>query len=325
MDHRTYSEWLTLLAYDELDDDARRLLEGHLKTCAECRGQLAQVRSLRRVMSRRRVVPVTNKLLNDARRERRVSFHERRERPTVLSIAAGFLEELFAPRLRLAISSAALVLVGFVSGWIAFHSPENDRSIDPSGIITTASPEAVSGDGDLHIQNLRFVDRDARTGDIEIQFDAVTPYHVRGNINEERIQRVLARALVSDGNPGMRLRAVNMIADQSENRSAIDQNVKQALISALKYDRNFSVRTEALAVLQNYLPDPDAVQAILYVLANEKNTGMKVAAINALGSKKFAGHPMSAGVRKALQQTADSEENNYIRIRAHAALQEDKP
>ena len=37
MRHQNFKEWIPLLAYDELDEDQKYLLDQHLAVCAECR------------------------------------------------------------------------------------------------------------------------------------------------------------------------------------------------------------------------------------------------------------------------------------------------
>ena len=322
MDHRTYTDWLVLSLYEELDDDARMMLEEHLRTCASCPGELERLRAFHATATKRRPVEVTERLIQDARRERRLAWRARAEDRTPIDKLAEMLGTLFPPRARLALGGAALLVAGFAAGWAVLRTTETGQTIDSAGIVRTAADGTSFEQGDGRIQNLRFLNRDAKTGDVEVVLETVTPIRFRGNVNDERVQRILAHALIGEENAGTRLRAVNMLADRGETRTAVDENVKQSLISALKYDPNFSVRKEALSVLENYLPDADAVQAILYILAHEKNTGMKVAAINALDPKKNSSQPRSSDVVNALRQAAENEPNTYIRIRAQAALQE---
>jgi hypothetical protein len=117
-----------------------------------------------------------------------------------------------------------------------------------------------------------------------------------------------------------------MIGTQTDQKQAgtsgLDADVKSALISALLHDKNLGVRKEAINVLKNYLPDPVIVRAFLGVLANETNTGLKITAINSLDMSKYENQPMSREIVDMLKNKAQSDDNNYIRIRAKLALQE---
>jgi hypothetical protein len=118
-----------------------------------------------------------------------------------------------------------------------------------------------------------------------------------------------------------------MIGTQSDQKqigtvARLDADVKAALITALLHDRNLGVRKEALNVLSNYLPDPVIVRAFLSVLASEKNTGLKIKAINSLDLSKYENQPVNREILDMFKNKAQSDDNNYIRIRAKAALQE---
>jgi hypothetical protein len=104
--------------------------------------------------------------------------------------------------------------------------------------------------------------------------------------------------------------------------SGLDTEVKSALITALLHDRNLGVRKEALTVLRNYLPDPAIVRAFLDILAHEKNTGLKIAAINSLDLSKYENQPLNREILDMLKYSAQTDDNKYIRIKAKAALQE---
>jgi hypothetical protein len=228
------------------------------------------------------------------------------------------LDGILAPPVQAALGGVAMIAMGIFVGYFAFKTP-SEKSL---AMKQTAAMEA----GESQITNIRFLDRDAQTGDVEFTFETITPVHIRGNVNEEHVQKVLARALVSDQNAGTRLRAVNMIGTQTGQRQnrvpGFDAEVKSALVTALLHDRNLGVRKEALSVLRNYLPDPVIVRAFLQVLANEKNTGLKIAAINSLDLSQYENQPVNREILEMFKNKAQSDDNNYIRIKAKTALQE---
>jgi hypothetical protein len=319
MTHQDYKNLLVLSGYDELDEDTRLLLQSHLDACIECRKEKERLEKFRELATVHRPTVLSEEMLLQARRERRVSAALRNERGRSFeSIFGG----LFVSPLRSAVAGVVLLIVGLGVGFFAFRSSDHENRRMPLEFglarISDDSPEPSA----MRIQNLRFIRRDVKTGEVEVEFDAVAPISVKGNVDDENIQRILARALVSESNTGMRLRAASMISDPTSRRSDVDQNVKIALISALKYDENLGVRKEALAVLRNYLPDDDAMGAIVYVLNHEKNTGLRIAAINSLDMTKFSGRKPSQEILQGLKTAVASEENNYIRIRTQEALKE---
>jgi hypothetical protein len=59
-------------------------------------------------------------------------------------------------------------------------------------------------------------------------------------------------------------------------------------------------------------------------LANEKNTGLKIAVINSLDLSQYENQPVNQEILSMFKNRVQSDDNNYIRIRAKAALQEVK-
>jgi anti-sigma factor RsiW len=315
MKHKQFEEWLQLSLYHELSAQEQGLLANHLETCTQCRSDLHELKTLHKTLAHRQLAIAQEMFLQEARRSLRLRIHADGMHRSLWKKIKGAVDEFLAPRI-------AVLAIGILIGYYVFAS---SSEINPMQLQTTAMSSAMEA-GESQISNLRFLDRDGQTGNVEFTFETVTPVRIRGNVNDEQVQKVLARALVSNQNVGTRLRAVSMIATQTDQKQvgapAIDAAVKSALITALMYDRNLGVRREALSVLRNYLPDPVVVRAFLDVLAKENNTGLKIAAINSLDLSKYENQPMNQEILEMFKHTAQSDDNNYIRIKAKAALQE---
>ena len=322
MKHKQFDEWLQLSLYDELSEQERALLDNHITMCDKCRNELEDLKKLHSTLAHYKPAEVQEPLLHDARRSLRLRIHADSTQDSLRSKVKDALDKIFAPPLQIALGGIAVLALGILVGYFVFKAP-----LEKSFVLhQTAAMSSAMETGESQIANVRFLDRNAQTGDVEFTFETVTPVRVRGNVNDEKLQRVLARALISDQNAGSRLRAVNMIGTQTEQKQAgapgLDVEVRSALITVLLHDRNLGVRKEALQVLRNYLPDPVIVRAFLDVLANEKNTGLKISAINSLDLSKYENQPVNREILDMFKQKAQSDDNNYIRIRAKAALQE---
>jgi len=322
MKHKQFQEWLQLSLYDELSDDETGLLRDHLTTCEQCRNELGELKKFHQTLAHRHLAVAQEPVLQDARRNLRIRIRAEAERESVWSILQGALDYVMAPRLQVALGGVAILAIGILTGYVIFKSPAAGSSF----LQSTASSSSAMEAGEPQIINIRFLNRETQTGNVEFMFETVTPVHVSGNINDERVQKVLARALVSDQNAGTRLRAVSMIGTSSEQKQStapkLDAEVRNALITALLHDRNLGVQREALSVLKNYLPDPVIVRAFLDVLAKEKNTSLKITAINSLDLAKYENQPVNREILEMFRQKAQSDDNNYIRIKAKTALQE---
>jgi len=188
---------------------------------------------------------------------------------------------------------------------------------------SASGADAVFAKGGTRAVNIRIVQADAATGEIEFFFDAVSPVHVRGNVNDEHVQKVLVRALRDEENAGVRLRAVSMIMTNTEESPRIDTRMKAALISAAKKDPNAAVRNAVLDVLRLYIKDPDVQRALAYVLLNDKNSGVRVTAVNILASARLDGCVLDKGVRDILKRKIQFDENQFIRNQSRNVLQEE--
>jgi anti-sigma factor RsiW len=322
MKHKQFEEWLQLSLYHELSEQEQTVLDDHLTTCERCRAELHELKKSHAMLAHRQPVMIQESLLQDARRSLRLRIQAEAEQQSLWTKVKGTLDGILAPPLQVALGGAATLAIGILVGYYVFKLPSEKNLALRQTAFASSSMEA----GESQVTNIRFLDRDAQSGNVEFTFETVTPVRIRGNVNDENVQKVLARALVSDQNAGNRLRAVNMIGTQAEQKQTgapeLDAEVKTALITALLHDRNLGVRREAISVLKNYLPDPAIVRAFLNVLANEKNTGLKITVINSLDLSKYENQPLSREILDMFKNKAQSDDNNYIRIKAKLALQE---
>lgn len=319
MNHQQYKEWIQLSLYHELSEREQSLLNDHLAGCPECREEFDRIKKFHAALDQYKPEAATESDLADARRSFRLQLHEFIEHPSWIQKIFVGVERIFPVQVRLILGGTAILAVGVWAGYLVFKSPAEKTSLlQPASMV-----QASYSSGEIQITNVKFDERNERTGNVDFTFDAISPMHVRGNINDEHIQKILARALLSEQNPGKRLQAVDMIGSQTEQTpNLMNAEVKAALIAILKHDPNPGVRRQALEVLSNYLPDTAVTRAFLYVLANEKNTGLVINAINLLDVSKFEHHPISAELQRSLQHKAQSEGNQYVKIKATAALQE---
>jgi len=267
-------------------------------------------------------VSVQERDLVDARRSLRMTLGS--ASPSLVERILDVFSVPLFPKYGTALAAAATLAVGVGLGYYFFGS---SRQPETHGLFRTIAEteQADFNQGEAQVSNFRFVNKNEVTGDIEFTFDATTPVRIKGNVkSDERVQKILARVAVSAENPGARLGAVSAIGDHTERALPIANEIKIALISVAKYDENRGVRAEALRALEKFLPDPEVVQAYVFVLKTEKNTGMKIAAINGLSKAKFTPGSMGQDLLDILKEKVQSDDNNYIRIRAQAALREAK-
>jgi hypothetical protein len=217
---------------------------------------------------------------------------------------------------RLALSGAAAIAVGIFIGYLAFG-----RDVTPQA-VSSFDGGSIEGElGGPDIANVRFVDWNSRDGQIELQYDLIRPVRLRSTVEDDRVQRVLAHALLNEDNPGVRLQAIDALDARGATREH-GEDVKLALISSLKSDPNAGVRREALRVLQDLAFDDEIKEACLYVLANDENPGMRVASINLLSGARLAGYPVGRDVYDFVNQTLETKDDPMLRARSTAFIEE---
>lgn len=318
---------LILLLYEELDDTAAKSVRRHLSTCTGCRAYFEELQRLHRTTHALQTSVVDDDALLVLRRD--LMRQIRKERPQeslidrLLTVAGFGSGPVWRPVAVLSAVAAIAFLAGFlIVGGDAYVLPGlHQAAYDPYG----GAPSSGLMSQDAQITNLRIIAQDQSSGDIEFEFEAVMPVYIKGNMHDPDVQAVLAKALVSSQNPGIRLRAANVIGERSQQNDFVDGTrkvIKESLISAVLYDENRGVRLEAMKALRDFLPDSAATSAILLVLKTETNVAMKIAAINSLDLAKFTEAPSRQLLLDALRERSVLDENNYIRIRATSALQE---
>lgn len=305
MSHDKYKKWL--LFGDELGESDKTELERHLENCAECRAERQKLKKLFSAFAAAKPAKVPEPLLLEARQELRVALRKERRRanwPARFALALrGWM-----PSYKIAFGGAALLFIGLAGGYALF-SPRDDR-LAPQFAQSAGSFQG----GEPMIANVRFRDADARDGEVEFSFDAVTPVYVKGNVNDAEVQKVLSSALLYEQNPGVRLRAAN--AFRAYETLLPDPEVKSSLITALLSDENPAVRKEALSVLQKFPLDAEIKHSFLQVLSRDKNPGLRVAAIKSLEASRA----LDAETYDVLRDRLKQDDNDYIKERARFVL-----
>jgi len=309
MKKEDYKELMQLSIYGELSSEDQVKLDAYLKKHPDVNKEYLELKKFKSFISQNTSPKTSDNLLNDARGQLREALRKERNKKSIANQIIAGMAEFFQPKI--AFGGVTILLLGMVIGYYSFTPTVIDQGLmfQPVTNSTDAKPQTS-------ISNVRFIDGDASDGEIEFEFDAVAPMHIKGKIDDPEIQKVLTHALLNESNAGVRLSTVNALRHQSENKKIVDPSIKTALIKSLTTDRNPGVRREALRVLQQYNFDTEIRDAFLHVIANDENSGIRVAAINALEITKMDGTKFDDVTINALKQQIGKEQNNYIRNRA---------
>lgn len=289
MEHDRFKEWLYLSVHNELGRDEQTLLDAHLQSCDECRREHEElVRILESIAeisggepSEETLVSARQNLSAALEKEaplRSVWREPARREPILTRLFGGWGSWLRGYRVGLA--GAAVLTLGFLIGYLTFGREQAVSPLVPA--ITPATEPYTS------VSNVHFLDADATDGEVELLYEQIRPVRVKAGMDDQRIRKLLAHAILNGGNPGVRLKAINVF---ETGESMTPQNdVKQALLGALVSDPNAGVRQRALQVLQRLPFDDDVKGALIFVLAHDENPGLRVAAMNYLAALAVDGN-----------------------------------
>ncbi len=312
MTHNRWKEWIQLSLYRELTEEEERSLQEHLNGCEDCREEMEKFKRLHQTVSDFAPQPGDPQLLREAREKLFRSLRSVPRKESLRDRLRDILYGLNRPVVKAALAASGSFVVGIALSYL-FLRPASEYPVQKEN---PAPPVALTGE--TRISNVRFLDANNASGQLDFTFDAVRPVHMKGNIHDEQVQKVLTYAILNEENPGVRLRSIDAVAGQR----TVDKDIKNALIAAVKNDVNAGVRKESLRALQNFPLDEDIQKTLLFVLTHDKNPGLRISAINLLDSLRTSNLIPEKDLREVFKSTLQTDDNNYIRLRAKAALEE---
>ena len=323
MDHQIFKDMIQLALLDELNEDEMKKLHNHLIECSDCQAEYDMLNKLQSLINQNKAGEVDDELLREARDQfRRKLNYDLSKQSVVEKVFNSFRKNIWIYK-RPALAGAFSLVVGLFAGYLIF-SPGSSSTLNLLG------EKKNPGEGGTTIANVRFVNDSSNAGEVEFTFDAIKQVTMKGKLSDPAVQRILAEALVNEKNPGTRIQTVNALANISNKqevlptgKSNVNPKVKSALLTALKYDSNPAVRMEALKALLNFPFDNEINDALLFVLQRDKNSGLRIAAINGLASATQNGKTIDPETIKILNQKVKNDDNEYVRIRAASLVKEE--
>jgi hypothetical protein len=138
----------------------------------------------------------------------------------------------------------------------------------------------------------------------------MVPQRIEGSLDDPAIRQLLMLASQNSASAGVRNDSVGLLASECRaGHSCQAAGIRDALMVALRYDKNAGVRQKALHGLEPYVTEDVRVRdAVLEALMNDGDPEIRNAAINIL-------EPVEAdtSVRQVLHTVANTDRNPYIR------------
>lgn len=302
-------ERIMLSAYGELADDQVHELDRHLSGCAECREEREQLSALRAVAAMHPVIePHVNFVARTRMRLEEAldalppkTWYERLKERIVNSFA----------RLQAAPVAAVLLLAaGIGAGSLSGYEFAMARKAhaESGGLQTPKTPPGDPLPGE--VANISSIVQQPNSELVEVRYNQVVPRHIEGSLDDPAIRQLLMTATGDAASAGVRDKVVGLFAAECRAGHACNaEGIRDALMVALRYDKNEGVREKALQGLQPYVTEDMRVRdAVLEALLSDSSPRIRTQAINIL-------EPVEADttVRQVLSTVAASDQNPQIR------------
>jgi anti-sigma factor RsiW len=316
-------ERIVMAAYGELPDAQVHELERHLAVCPECGKERDQVQALKVLAGAFAVEEPDANLLARSRmrlEEALDALPPKRWYEWLSLRARNSLVGLRATPVAAGVLLLAGIAGGGVGGYefaqsrvahatVAQRTGPGVQPVAPVAVAAKEAPSAVKPEI-ANVANISAVVRQPNSQMVEVRYNQLVPQRIKGSLDDPAIQQLLMLASENSTSAGVRDDSVGLLAAECRaGRSCQTSGIRDALMVALRYDKNAAVREKALEGLEPYVSEDIRVRnAVLEALLNDNDPRIRTLSINLL-------EPVEAdtSVRQVLYSVSTSDENPQIR------------
>jgi hypothetical protein len=291
-------ENVVLFIYGELADDAKFEFEQHVRHCLGCRRELDAALEFKDGMATLPMKEISPSFLAANRMQLQESLEHAEQSRNIFSRfvfdATGWFHQIkLAPAL-----TAALLMIGFAGGvGTTYKMMEAKR---PPIVDNNTMVQPV----EANIAAIESVTPEANSNQVSIKYSTLQPQVMRGPATDPYIQQLLLLAARNNRNSATVLDSIDVLTRRPE-----DNAVREALVYALRYDKNPGVRLKVLDGLKGYVKDDVQVRdAVVEALLHDNNAGVRQEAISLLDAVKA-----DSSVRSALTVLSERDPDKFIR------------
>lgn len=319
MNHKKYRNLIDEYFFGEINSREKIELEEHLKNCELCRSEFYSAKVLKESLLRNELPEPDANMLKEVRNELRGRLKDTGVKAGIWDKISGRLNSSFLLTPQLAAAAFSFLIIGIIVGYFVFNTAGTIHYIMENPKQIKSNQETMLS-GDTRISNIRFLEKNPDNGTVEFTFDAVKPVHIKGKISDPEIQNVLTYSMLNETNPGTRLNTINLINAAAHPQP--DNEVKNAILSVVKFDNNQGVRWEAMKLIKKFSFDNQIKNAMLYVLQNDSSSGMRIEAMNILVQANKKGNTFNKEDLSVFRKKMQQDDNNFIRYQARTVLKE---
>jgi anti-sigma factor RsiW len=313
-------ERIVLAAYGELPDEQVHELDRHLAACTECSQERQQLQALKTLATAYPVIEPDPNFVTRSRIRLEESLDAIPPKRWFERFGQRVLNN-FANLQAAPVAAVLLLIVGGGAGTLGGYEYAQARAAHAEGRVPAAAdakadplPQAPIP---AEVANISSVVRQPNSEMVDVTYSQVVPQHIHGSLDDPAIRQLLMLASEDASSQGVRDDSVGLLAAECRaGHSCEGEGIRDALMVALRYDKNEAVREKALEGLQPFVAEDMRVRdAVLEALLNDSDPRIRAAAISEL-------EPVEAdtGVRRVLSTVANSDNNPHIRTVSREVL-----
>ena len=316
-------ERIVTAAYGELADEQTHELDRHLAGCPECRKEREQLRALRVLADAYPVLEPTANLVARSRMRLEEALDAIPPKRWFERLGQQMMNN-FARMQAAPVAACLLLVVGAGAGSLAGYEAAQNRAAHTvqTGAAAAANVSALNGAGrtqraPAEIANISSIVRQPNSDLVEVSYNQVVPQRMEGSLEDPAIRQLLMLASENSASAGVRDDSGGLMAAECRaGRGCQAAGIRDALMVALRYDKNEGVREKALKGLEPYVAQDVRVRdAVLEALLNDNDPRIRTEAINIL-------EPVEAdtSVQQVLHTVANSDQSPQIRTVSRQVL-----
>ena len=314
-------ERIVTAAYGESAAGEMQELERHIAGCPECREEREELLALKQLAEAHPVMEPDANLVARSRMRLEEALDALPPRRWYERLGQRLMNN-FASLEAAPVAACLLLAVGAGAGWLGNYTLAQRRASQAAVVQmaqtakvpaqpVAAEAEAEAGAGaPLEIANISSIVRQPNSHMVEVRYNQMVPQRIEGSLDDPAIRQLLMLASQNAASTGVRNDSVGLLASECRaGHSCKTAGIRDALLVALRYDKNAGVRQKALHGLEPYVSEDVRVRdAVLEALMNDGDPEIRNAAINLL-------EPVEAdtSVRQVLHSVANTDRNPYIR------------
>jgi hypothetical protein len=311
-------ERIVSAAYGELSDEQIHELERHMTGCPECHSEREELLALKLLAAAHPMVEPPANLVARSRLRLEEALDALPPKRWYEYLGQRMLNN-FASLQAAPVAACLLLVAGAGAGTLGGYEYAQNRAARVASAVT-AENKTQPSDSSLapaEIANISSVVRQPNSDIVEVHYNQVVPRQVQGSIDDPAISDLLMLASENSPSAGVRDDSVGLMAAQCRaGHGCKAAGIRDALMVALRYDKNEGVREKALQGLEPWVAQDVRVRdAVLEALLNDTDPRIRTAAINILEPVEA-----DASVRQVLHSVANSDNNPQIRTVSRQVL-----